>query len=103
MLERMNMFSLILCLVLLPGINGMCCYYRQHYHDAYCSNKNFYNPFIPQPDSFGCVLSRALIAGSPKVVCSSSDGCMPLENDQGYWLEGFRPNCDECAYMGLRQ
>ena len=67
----------------------LCCYYRQHYHDAYCGNKS-------------CVLSEALVTGAPNIVCSTvSKGCMPGMRvqdgiGQGYWLEGWKYNCNEC-------
>ena len=70
--------------------NPLCCYYRQHYHDAYCGNKS-------------CVLSAALVTGAPNLVCSTvSKGCMPGMRvrdgiGQGYWLEGWKYNCDECT------
>lgn len=66
----------------------LCCYYRQHYHNAYCGDNN---------KSFGCILTPALVEGLPSVVCSNTSGCLPGGMaKQGYWLEGFKWNCDEC-------
>ena len=90
----------------------MCCYYRQHYHNAYCgythnsnqvsSNKQLINTSRQRSDSsdsnnaIGCVIGPALIAGAPKVVCSETMDCLPGMINQGFWLEGFKRNCDEC-------
>ena len=59
-----------------------CCYYRQHYHNAYCS-----------PNHTGCVLGPALVSGYPVVKVSETGDCLPGLMDQGYWLEGFKHNC----------
>ena len=68
-------------------IDIMCCYYRQHYHNAYCNYPS---------ESPGCVLGPALVAGAPRIICSSTSDCLPDMSHQGYWLEGFKRNCDEC-------
>ena len=60
-----------------------CCYYRQHYHNAYCSQNNT-----------GCVLGPALVTGAPIVKCSKTGDCLPGMFSQGYWLEGFKHNCN---------
>ncbi len=73
-----------------PMKNGTCCYYRQHFHNAYCGN----NAIGTQ--AFGCILTRALIEGPPVVICSTNGRCLPPEGEQGYWLEGFDNGCDVC-------
>ena len=60
----------------------ICCYYRQHYHNAYCNN--------PTNETFGCVLGPALVTNSPVIKCSSTGECLPGMMNQGYWLEGFK-------------
>ena len=63
-----------------------CCYYRQHFHNAYCNNNS------------GCIITEALIEGPPKVFCSITGDCLPPEAYQGYWLEGFTKSCSECNF-----
>lgn len=77
---------LVLLWISLVTAEVMCCYYRQHYHNAYCNDKN----------DLGCVLGPALIAGPPKIICRETLDCLPGMANQGYWLEGFGKNCEEC-------
>ena len=78
---------MLLILLFLTTVRTTCCYYRQHYHNAWCNS----NPDL------NCVLSKALIGGvPPNIYCSNDNGCMPPMEYQGYWLEGFRSSCSEC-------
>ena len=81
------MFLLFLFLIGTESI--ICCYYRQHYHDAFCGNTTY-------EKAIGCIITSALISGNPKILCQEN-GCMPSEINQGYWLEGFENNCDYCS------
>jgi len=64
----------------------LCCYYRDHYHNAVCANSS-------------CFISGPMLGGeAPKIFCSTLDeGCLPPMDLQMYWLEGFRFNCPECV------
>lgn len=64
----------------------LCCYYRNHYHDAVCANNS-------------CFISEPRLGGeSPMILCQSlSQGCLPPMGQQYYWLEGLKLNCDECT------
>ena len=116
----------------------ICCYYRQHYHNAYCNgdttninptninptdinptninptninptninptdinptdiNPTDINPTNINPtNSGGCIITPAIISGPPILICGNSVRCMPPDGLQGYWLEGFELNCEEC-------
>jgi len=78
----MRLFIFLLALSL--G-DTLCCYYRNHYHDALCANSS-------------CFISEPMLGGeAPKIFCSTlKDGCLPPMGLQMYWLEGFRFNCEEC-------
>ena len=67
---------------------SICCYYRQHYHNAYCGDTK-----TEPTNAIGCVLGPALVAGPPKVICSEGNDCLPGMYNQGYWLLGFKNNC----------
>lgn len=68
---------------------NLCCYYRQHYHDALCGKD-------------GCVLTEALTGGIPativcqKVAKMTDFQCKPNLGLGGYYLEGFHWNCNTC-------
>ena len=94
----MKMLVLIAISIVITKSSPICCYYRQHYHDAYCGGCN--NSDISS-DSFGCIITRALVVGPPMIICSHNNRCMPPESDQGYWLEGFELNCDSCSDNGF--
>ena len=76
---------------------NICCYYRQHYHNAYCGYTNTDNTDNTEnktnKNDIGCVLGPALVVGAPKVICSEGNDCLPGMFNQGYWLLGFKNNC----------
>jgi hypothetical protein len=65
----------------------LCCYYRQHFHEAMCNDNG----------KGGCVISAAIPGGiPPKVSCSKELKCSIGEYSTGYFLDSFRLNCQEC-------
>ena len=112
-----KMLVLIAIAIAITKSSPICCYYRQHYHDAYCGGCNNSDTSDPgnnsdsssnnsdfssdNTKSFGCIITRALVVGSPMIICSHNNRCMPPESDQGYWLEGFEMNCDRCSDNGF--
>lgn len=67
-------------------LDVMCCFYRQHYHDCFSAVNHS-----------GCVLGTANAGGVPDtVICSRNNGCDAPMSMSGFFLTGFKWNCDEC-------
>lgn len=86
MLYLIVWWSLILGIYYFQNKGVLCCFYRNHYHDAMCDNHS-------------CVISPPLLGGLPPTIfcMDPSQGCLPPMDLQYYWLEGFKTNCDECS------
>lgn len=101
----MELLTVLLLLLTTQQQDTTCCYYRKHYHNAYCGNITLPksdnlgfdgNTRSKSPNSLGCIISESLMDGPPKVICSTTGGCLPPKGSQGYWLEGFELNCNQC-------